>query len=390
MVFIAMSCRRAYHLAIMSQRADHQILSPSSPVPRPGVLDVPLYVPGKSKLTGDGPVIKLSSNETPLGPSPHALAAYRAAADNMERYPDGAATALREAIADHAGLDPAHLVCGAGSDELFHLLAQAYLGPGDEAIYTAHGFLVYRIVILAAGATPVIAPEPELRASADQIIAKLSPRTRAVFIANPNNPTGTYMPADELARLRAALPEHVLLVLDGAYAEYVGQDNFDAGFGMVAQSRNTVVTRTFSKIHGLAAARVGWAFCPETIAQVLNRIRSPFNVSGPGMAAAIEAIRDTDHVARAVAHNAQWRAWLSAQLRDCGIDVGVSHAHFVLAHFSAQGEKTAAAADAWLQARRIIVRRLEAYGLPHALRISVGLEPENRALASALADFMAS
>ncbi len=374
----------------MSQRAEPQIVPQTSPVPRPGVLDVPPYVPGKSKLTGDGPVIKLSSNETPLGASPRAIAAYREAAAHLDRYPDGAATGLREAIAAQTGLDPAHLVCGAGSDELFHLLAQAYLGPGDEAIYTAHGFLVYRIVILAAGATPVIAREPDLRASAEQIIAMLSPRTRAVFIANPNNPTGTYMPADEVRHLRAALPDHVLLVLDGAYAEYVGQADFDAGFDLVAGTSNTVMTRTFSKIHGLAAARVGWAYCPENIAQVINRIRSPFNVSGPGMAAAIEAIRDTEHVERAIAHNAEWRAWLTAQLRGCGIDVGESHANFVLAHFDADGARTSAAADAWLQARRIIVRRLDAYGLPDSLRISVGLAEENRAVASALKDFMAS
>jgi len=362
----------------------------AAPQPRPGLMDVPPYVPGKSKLADGGPVIKLSSNETPLGPSPRAVEAFRAAAENMERYPDGGATALRETLAAHHGLDAARIVCGAGSDELFHLLAQAYLGPGDEAIYSAHGFLVYRIVIMASGATPVVAPERDFRADVDAILAAVTPRTKAVFLANPNNPTGTYLPSAEVRRLRAGLPCHVLLVLDGAYAEYAPDADFDDGAALADETANTVMARTFSKLHGLASARVGWAYCPADISAVLNRIRSPFNVSGPGMAAAVASVQDSAHTEAAVMHNAEWRDWLAVKLTTAGIPVTPSAANFVLAHFDATGAKNAEAANAWLQERRIIVRKLDAYGLPNALRISIGRDEDNRAVAAALQDFMAS
>ena len=295
---IVLSRPRAYH-DLMSMQLKEKTQA-AAPQPRPGLMDVPPYVPGKSKLADGGPVIKLSSNETPLGPSPRAVEAFRAGAANMERYPDGGASELRETLAAHHGLDAARIVCGAGSDELFHLLAQAYLGPGDEAIYSAHGFLVYRIVIMAAGATPVVAPEREFRADVDAILAAVTPRTKAVFLANPNNPTGTCLSAAEVRRLRAELPGHVLLVLDGAYAEYAPGADFDDGAALADETANTVMTRTFSKLHGLASARVGWAYCPGEIAAVLNRIRSPFNVSGPGMAAAVASVQDTAHTQAAV------------------------------------------------------------------------------------------
>ncbi len=362
--------------------------SPHALKARPTIFDIDPYTPGRSKLPGAGPVIKLSSNETPLGPSPDALEAFKAAAAHLDRYPDGSATALREAIGATYGLNPAHIVCGNGSDELFHYLAQAYLEPGDEAIYTEHGFTVYRIVILAIGATPVVAPEIEFRADVDAILARVTTRTRMVFLANPNNPTGTYVPFDEVRRLRSALPENVMLVLDGAYCEYVRRNDYEAGIELVATTPNTVMTRTFSKIHGLASARIGWAYCPADIAGVLNRIRSPFNVSGPGMAAAIAALRDRAHIEAAVAHNERWREWLTAQIGALGVTVTESAANFVLLHFPGEGAHTAADADEFLAARRIIVRRVSGYGLPNCLRVTVGLEEENHALVRALSDFM--
>jgi histidinol-phosphate aminotransferase len=355
---------------------------------RPGIFAIDPYVPGRSKLPGAEPVIKLSSNETPLGPSPLALEAYRIAAGQLDRYPDGAATQLREALGAAFGLNPEHLVCGNGSDELFHLLAQAYLGPGDEAIYTTHGFLVYKIVILAAGATPVVAPEKDLRADVEAILERVTPRTRAVFIANPNNPTGTYLPFDAVRRMRACLPGNVLLVLDAAYSEYVRRNDYEAGIELVATTPNTVMTRTFSKIHGLAAGRVGWAYCPPDVAMVLNQIRSPFNVSGPGMAAAIAALKDRAHVERAIAHNDEWRDWLTREIRALGIEVTESVANFVLLHFGKEGGPSASEVDGFLQSRRIILRRLPAYGLPEGLRLTVGLEAENRAVVEALGAFM--
>lgn len=355
---------------------------------RASIYDIDAYVPGRSKLPGDGPVIKLSSNETPLGPSPRAVEAYVAAAQTLDRYPDGSATALREALGAAFNLDPARIVCGNGSDELFHYLAQAYLEPGDEAIYTEHGFTVYRIVILAIGATPVVARETDFRANMDAVLERVTPRTRMVFLANPNNPTGTYLPAAEVKRLRAVLPERVILVLDGAYGEYARRSNYDPGAAMVSETPNTVMTRTFSKIYGLASARIGWAYCPQPIADVLNRVRSPFNVSGPGMAAAIAALRDHEHLEAAVAHNERWRDWLADKIRAFAIEVTPSAANFLLLHFPNAPGRGAADADAFLNARRIILRRVTAYGLPHCLRLTVGLEHENRAVVSALEDFV--
>lgn len=356
--------------------------------PQPGILGIDAYVPGKSKLAGAGPVIKLSSNETPLGPSRKAVEAYIAAAAVLDRYPDGASTALREAIAAHYGLNPDHIVCGCGSDDLLNLLAQAYLGPGGEAIYSAHGFLVYKIAILANGAAPVAAPERDLTADVDAILALVSKRTQAVFLANPNNPTGTYLPFSELRRLREGLPGKVMLVIDAAYAEYVRRNDYEAGIELVATTGNTVMTRTFSKIYGLASARLGWAYCPAGVAAALNRIRNPFNVSGPAMAAGAAALNDRGHTEHARAHNEEWRDWLTSQIRRLGLEVTDSAANFLLIHFGPEPGKTAPEADAFLLSKRIIVRRVDAYGLPGALRLTVGREQDNRAVVRALTAFM--
>jgi histidinol-phosphate aminotransferase len=358
--------------------------------PRQSLYEIDPYVPGRSKIAGAAAPIKLSSNETPLGPSPAAREAYIAAAMSLDRYPDGAATALREALGAAHGLNPAHIVCGNGSDELFHLLAQAYLTPGDEAIYTRHGFLVYKIVILANGAVPVVAPEVNLHADVDAILSSVTPRTRAVFIANPNNPTGTYIPFNEMRRLRESLPGNVLLVIDAAYGEYVRRNDYEAGIELVSTTANTVMTRTFSKIYGLASARIGWAYCPADMADMLNRIRSPFNVSGPGMAAAAAALADRAHLDRAKTHNEQWRDWLTVEIRKLGIDVTDSAANFLLLRFPQEPGRTAKDADEFLLSRHLILRRLDAYGLPDGLRLTVGLEHENRAVAEALAGFVES
>lgn len=360
----------------------------TAPVPRPGILDISPYVPGESSVPGGLKPVKLSSNETPLGPSPKAIAAFRSAADHLERYPDGSATALRSAIAGRFGLDASRIVCGAGSDELLAMLAHAYLGPGDEGIYTEHGFLVYRIAILSNGAVPVVAPEHNFTADIDAILARVTQRTKVVFLANPNNPTGTYVPIGEVRRLRAGLPAHVLLVLDAAYAEYVRRNDYEAGLELVATTPNTVMTRTFSKIYGLAALRIGWAYCPAAVADVVNRIRGPFNLSAPAIAAGVAAIEDGAHVEAAVAHNEQWLSWLIAELAKLGLAVTPSVANFLLIHFPTAGGKTAVAADEFLKSRAIILRRVAGYGLPNALRMTVGTGEENGAVVAALAEFM--
>src|SRR6266568_7878511 len=282
---------------------------PQRPQPRPGVLKIQAYVPGKSSAPGAAKVFKLSSNETPLGPSPHAIAAYNAVGHHLEDYPDGAATDLREAIGRAFGLDPARIVCGAGSDDLLNLLADAYLRDGDEAIHTTHAFLVYPIATLGSGAKPVVAAEKNYTADVDAILAAVSERTKVVFLANPNNPTGTYIAFDEVKRLHRALPPQVLLVLDAAYAEYVRRNDYEAGIELVATTENVVMCRTFSKIHGLAALRLGWLYGPAHVVDAINRIRGPFNVNSAAMAAGIAALQDSAHVEASRAHNEKWLAW---------------------------------------------------------------------------------
>jgi len=358
------------------------------PVPRPGILDIEAYVPGESGEPGKGPVFKLSSNETPLGPSPGAVKAYRDEAERLALYPDGSATALRAALGAQYGLKAERIVCGAGSDELLSLIAYAYLGPGEEAVYSEHGFLVYRLAILACGATPVAAPETNETANVDAILSCLNDKTRVIYIANPNNPTGTFLPIDEVRRLHAGLPRNVLLVLDAAYAEYVRRNDYEAGIELVATNDNVVMTRTFSKVYGLAGLRLGWAYCPEHVADALNRIRGPFNVSGPAIAAGVAAVKDQGHVETAVAHNAEWLAWLTEKLSALGLRVTPSVANFVLMHFPDEPGKGAAAADAFLKARGLILRRVGNYGFPNALRMSVGTEEANRRALAALAEFL--
>ncbi|MFV2093002.1 MAG: histidinol-phosphate transaminase [Hyphomicrobiales bacterium] len=360
-----------------------------APRPNPGIEAITPYVGGKSADAPDGrPVYKLSSNESACGPSPAALKAYAQAGADLSLYPDGAAMQLRQAIADRYGLAVERIVCGAGSDEILSLLGHAYLKPGDEALFSAHGFLMYRLITMACGATPVAVPETDLRCDVDAMLGAVTMRTRVVFVANPNNPTGTYLPIDEVRRLRAGLAPGVLLVIDAAYAEYVSANDYEPGIELVGENDNTVMTRTFSKIHGLAGLRVGWAFCPEAIAQVLNRVRGPFNVTAPALAAATASIGDLAHVELARAHNDTWRPWLEAELAKLGLSCTPSVGNFVLVHFADAPGHTATDAENYLAAHGIYVRGLAAYGLAQALRITVGSEAAMRAVVSTLKAFV--
>ncbi len=361
---------------------------PMRPTPRPGVMEIEAYMPGKSSAPAGVKLIKLSSNETPLGPSPKAVEAFKALAGTLELYPDGAATKLREAIGAKFGLDPSRLLCGSGSDELLSLITNAYMGPGDEGVYSEYGFLVYKIAIKAAGGTPVAVKETNLTADVDAILAAVTPRTRIVYLANPNNPTGTYMPFDEVKRLHTGLPAHVLLVLDAAYAEYVRRNDYASGLELVATSDNVVMTRTFSKIYGLANLRLGWMYGPAHVIDALNRIRGPFNVNGAALDAGAAAIADDVHVGKAIEHNDTWLPWMTTKLQDMGLTVTPSVGNFVLVHFASAAGKTAPDADAFLTSRGLILRRMDAYGLPGALRLTIGSEEANRTVIKALADFM--
>jgi histidinol-phosphate aminotransferase len=363
-------------------------MSALRPEPRPGVLDISAYVPGKSTAPGAAKVFKLSSNESPLGASPKTIAAYRAAGEHLQDYPDGSSSDLREAIGRTFGLDPARIVCGAGSDDLLNLLARAYLRDGDEVIYTTHGFLVYPIATLGCGARPVVAPEKEFTADIDAILAAVNERTRIVFLANPNNPTGTYVPFDEVKRLHRSLPANVLFVLDAAYAEYVRRNDYEAGIELVATSDNVVMCRTFSKIYGLAALRLGWLYGPAHVIDAVNRIRGPFNVSAPAIAAGVAALADAAHVEMTRLHNERWLAWLTEEIGKLGLKVTPSVGNFVLIHFPEGKGRTAREADAFLTQRGLILRRLEPYKLPNALRMTVGTEEANRLAVKSLAEFM--
>jgi len=351
--------------------------------PQPGILDIALYEGGKAQVPGVQNVVKLSSNENPFGTPDRAREAYLRAVHQLHRYPSTDHAGLRKAIAEVHGLDPARVICGVGSDEVIQWLAQAYAGPRDEVVFTEHGFLMYRISALAVGATPVEVPERERVTDVDAILAACGPRTRLVFIANPNNPTGTMIAPAEVARLAEKLPKQAILVLDGAYAEYV--EGFDAGLSLIELRQNVVMTRTFSKIYGLGGLRIGWGYGPKHIIDVLNRIRQPFNLSNAQLDAAEAAVLDQDWVAKCRSENARMRAWLSNALAEHGVPSDVSSANFILARFASVEE--AEACDAFLQARGLIVRRVASYNLPHCLRITVGDEASCRRVAHAVAQF---
>ena len=351
--------------------------------PQPGIMDIALYQGGKSNVAGVSNVVKLSSNENPFGPSDKAKDAFAKSVHQLHRYPSTDHASLRGAIAEVHGLDADRIICGVGSDEIIHFLCQAYAGPGDEVLYTEHGFLMYKISAMAAGATPIEVPERERVTDVDALLAACTKRTRLVFIANPNNPTGTMISAGEVARLARGLPPQAILVLDGAYAEYV--EGFDAGLSLIEAMQNVVMTRTFSKIYGLGGLRIGWGYGPRDIIDVLNRIRGPFNLSNTQLETAEAAVRDQEFVTRCRAENARMRHWLAEALAAVGVPSDTSMANFVLARFASEAE--AAACDEYLQAQGLIVRRVSGYKLPNCLRITVGDEPSCRRVAHAIGQF---
>ncbi len=357
--------------------------------PKPGVLDIAPYVGGRASVAGVVDPIKLSSNESALGASRKAIAAYEEAVGSASLYPEGSAQILREAIGEIHGLDPSRIVCGNGSNELLTLLANAYLRPGDEVLFSEYAFIVYRLAALSNSGVPIAAPEKNFRVDVDAMLARASSKTRLVYLANPNNPTGTYLTGDEVRRLHGGLSPDTLLVIDAAYAEYVRRNDYENGLEMVARFPNVVMTRTFSKVYGLAGLRVGWAYCPASVADVLHRVRDPFNVSVPAQCAATAALADRDHLGRCVEHNERWRTWLTDSIRSTGLVAGDSVGNFILIQFPRRTGKTAAEADRFLCERGLILRGVANYGLPDCLRLTVGSEAANRKVAVALAEFMA-
>lgn len=358
------------------------------PQPREGILGIAPYVGGESKAAGQNRTINLSFNEGAFGVPPGARAAYAAVSGELHRYPDGGARELRRAIGARFGLDPAQIVCGAGSDDLIYQLCLAYGGPGTELVMSRHGFSVYEIAGIYAGCRVIKTPERQLTADVDAMLAAVSPATRLVFLANPNNPTGSMLPQREVERLRAGLPPDVLLVLDAAYAEYVDRPDFDAGTRLVDAGDNTVMTRTFSKIFGLGGVRLGWCYAPPGIVDVLNRVRGPFNVSLAAQAAGIAALAEPGWIEAGRAHNTHHRGWLTAELERSGIRVWPSEGNFILADFGTIEQ--AGAAHGAMAARGVIVRMMAGYGLPHCLRITIGTAEECAMVADILSAFMSA
>jgi len=356
------------------------------PTPKPWIAGIHAYVPGKSTGAGGQPLVKLSANENPLGTSPAALAALRGAMP-PGRYPDPDSAPLRQALGAKHGIAPARIVCGTGSDELLNLAAQAFAGPGDEVLFPRFSFAVYDIAARRCGAAPVEAPDADYGCDLHALLAAVTGRTRVVFLANPNNPTGSFLPAAEVARLHAGLPGDVLFVLDQAYAEYLPPELDDGGLALAASHDNVLVTRTFSKIHGLAGERIGWATGSAELIGELNRIRGPFNVTNHGQAAALAALSDDAWVERSRAENAAVRARfveVLAGLSNHGVRPLPSEGNFVLVLF--EGSLTAETAMAAIAKRGFAVRHLPGQGLPHALRITIGTAADMDAVAAAIRD----
>jgi histidinol-phosphate aminotransferase len=351
--------------------------------PQPGIDLITLYEGGAAALVGISNVVKLSSNENPFGPSNNAVEAFRRVSHDLHRYPSSDQAALRIAIADAHNLDADRIICGVGSDEVISFLCQAYAGLGDEVIHTEHGFALYRICALAASATPVEVKERERITDVDAILNACTLRTRLVFIANPNNPTGTMISEAEIIQLADALPEHVLLVLDGAYAEYIS--GFDGGAKLVESRENVFMTRTFSKLYGLGGLRVGWGYGPKDIIKNLNRIRGPFNLSAASLAAAEAAVADKKYIEKCRLENNRLRTWLAEALAEHGVVSDTSMTNFILARFAAQEEATSC--DAYLKSQGLIVRQVSGYKLPNCLRVTIGDESACRRVAHAVGQF---
>lgn len=358
----------------------------AGPTPLPHISNLKPYVPG-GKLAFDGEVALMASNENPFGPSPKAIVAMQSASTGVHIYPDPTYRELRETIVRAKGIaDVDRLVVSAGSDELIFVLTQCYAGAGDEVLFTDHAFSIYRVAALNTGATPVSVPETNMTACMNALLGGVSERTKVLFLANPNNPTGTMMSLDELKALQDGLPEHVVFVIDGAYAEYAGAD-YEAGIrDLVDRRDNTVMIRTFSKIYGLAALRLGWGYLPKDIADTFQRYRGPFNVNGVSVAGGSAAIQDDEWVDKSIVHNTKWRGKLQSAFEEMGLPTPSSHGNFLIPEFGSSDR--AAQANEFLKSKGILIRAIGGYGLPTRLRVTVGTEEDNLRLLSALKEFL--
>lgn len=358
------------------------------PKPNPWVMTLAPYVAGRAKVDGVEKVVKLSANESPLGPSPKAIEAFGHASAALHLYPDPDSYELRHAIASAHNLSPDRIICGAGSDEILHVVAQAFVKPGDEIIHSRYGFMMYPVIAQTLGARAVAVPNKDWKADVDGILAAVTEKTRIVFLDNPNNPTGACLPKSEVVRLIEGLPKDCVLVYDAAYAECVDQDDYTDGADLVERYDNVLMTRTFSKLYGLAALRIGWGYGSPALIDPMNRIRMPFNANVPAQHAAIAAVADKDYLAYVNAFTIKWRTWLAAEIMALGLDVVPSQTNFVLIQFPDDKDFSAEAANEFLASQGYLLRWLPGQGLTNCLRLTVGSEQDNHAVVALLRDFM--
>ncbi len=359
----------------------------SGPKTHPWIEKLGVYSAGKSKAAGTAKPVKLSANESALGPSPLAMDAYRNEAPNLFRYPDPVYADLRAALADKYDLEASRIVCGVGSDELLKTACRAYLGPGDEALFVAHSFSMYPIAIKSVGAAAIEVPDVDYKADVDKILTAVTERTKLIFIANPNNPTGTYISRRDVKRLIENISSNILLVYDAAYAEFMDQDDYTDGIELVEHHENVFVTRTFSKLYGLAALRLGWGYAPKNVAETLDKCRDPFNVPSSAQAAGVAALKDTEFEQKVISHTAQWRDWLSTELSSLGLTVIPSVTNFILFRFDDEN-KSAASANEFLTKRGYILRYYSGQGLDKFLRLTIGTADENEEVIKLLKEFL--
>ncbi len=355
--------------------------------PRPGIMNIKPHMVATPSHDGSSPMVNLSSNESALGPSPRAAEAARQALQTIERYPEDGPTLLAAAIGQTFGLEPSRIVCGHGSDELLGRLARAYLNPGDELIHSVHGYLKFPNYAHAMGAIPIAAPDLNFRASVDGILSCVTGKTRMILLANPDNPTGTCLSGDEIRRLHRGLPEQVLLVLDSAYAEYVHAPDYELPTALIDQSHNVVMTRTFSKVYGMAGMRLGWLYGPASVIDVLQRLGLTFPISAPAVAAGIAAVTDLAYTAHIKAYNRAQMLTFSGELRAMGLRYFESNTNFLLLDFDGQSKSAKQAYDE-LYRHGIAARMFNSPDYKNMLRITIGLEDEMRKAAALLRAYM--
>ena len=346
-------------------------------LPKPKKINAEKYITGLSLFKQKVAKIKLSANESALGPSPKAIKEYNKVAKNLKRYPDSDGVYLKNTLSKKFKLDPNRIILGSGSDQIFELVCKAFLNKNDEVIVPEYSFIIYRIYSKIYGAKIKYAKEKNFRISVKNILSKVSRKTKIVFLANPNNPTGTIVSKQELLLLRRKLRSNILLVVDDAYYEYVKDKNYLSGMKIFSKSKNVLVTRTFSKIYGLAGLRIGWGYGPKNLINALNQVKPPFNINRAALFAAAESIKDVKWLNKEIKHVNKWSKIFYKNFKDLGIETNISYGNFLLVNFD-RIRKSSKKIFLKLAKNGILVRKMDAYKIANSLRITIGNNLENK------------